>query len=327
MSFLDFRKKYKVPPTPNLREPSFEECIDAFINKYLFINNLNPDNDTIDYSAFISIFCDKEEDIGSNFKEQQKLMQLVKQQGYQTAPQISDDRIIFIHISGKDGLNEKKDLDMVKLYINCDRKNISLITNLIFQKIRIIVGTKLQLKCISEQYVDWCKEAENNSVIKNYQRNDKIVIYAENPHMAELIAEQINELRREHPELFSSEKTLPFIPKKYGFIGFVSKKSSDYARTPLGIASGSTYNDYISNLIFCCTISGFDKYFGIDSHSNRDNVEERMIKYAELYQNMTQTEKSVILRNIKEIFEQVSRDSNVQTSYFTPVESDAPVQE
>ena len=322
-----FKEKYKVTQLPNLREPSFEECVDEFIRNYYNISLLNPNKNDINYSTFIHMFCNEEEDIGSNYNEQEKLMDLVRKQGYTTAPQFSDDdRIIFIHIYRQDGFNENTNLDMVKLYINCDRKNISLLTNHILQKIRTTVGAKLYLKFISEQNSDCSEKPENNSFIKNYQRNDKIVIYAENPYNAEKIATKINELRSEHPELFSFDKTLPFIPKKYGFIGFASKKSTDFAQTPLGTAGGSTYNDYISDFLFFCIISGFDKYYGIDSLSNQDHLKERMIRYAKQYQTMGKSEKDIILCKIKEIFEQVSRENNVHTSYFTPVRKDDLVQ-
>ena len=80
-------------------------------------------------------------------------------------------------------------------------------------------------------------DTENESIIENYQRNEKIVIYAENHGVAVKIAEQINRIRSKKPELFSSTKTLPFIPKLHGFIGIAENVINKHTNTPLGEAS------------------------------------------------------------------------------------------
>ena len=77
------------------------------------------------------------------------------------------------------------------------------------------------------------------------QRNDKIVIYAENHSVAEKMAMRINELRVNRPELFHTDKIIPILPKKYGVLGIGNKRRGEYAKTPVGDATGDPYNDYL----------------------------------------------------------------------------------
>ena len=321
-SELSIRDKYKVKQVPNLREPSFEESIEEFINQYQIQDKMSPQNINNAYRAYRRMFCNQEEDMENNFENQQKLDKTVKKLGYEAGYQYHNGKASFRHISGKIGLDEYKNRDMEKIYINCERKNIALLAKEVFLGIKDIVGDKMQMKFVSEQILEEDRKKEEQRIIKNYQRNEKIVIYAENHEIAERIAQRINEIRSRNPELFSSQKTLPFIPKKLGIMGIVSKRQTDFARTPVGIAAGKTYNDYISDLIYKCIITGFDEELELDSQAHQDNLEERMSTYANIYQDMEEGQKARIMRNIKRTFEQVCRESNVNTVYSSRMQSE-----
>lgn len=196
-----------------VKEPTLEGCIKEFIKQYSIQEKYEPKRLDKSYKAFVGMFC-KEEEKGNNLKNQIKLKEHVRKQGYQIVSQRSKNRTVFMHIIGKIGIDEKKDHEVEKLYINCDRKDIASLTEAIFDEIRDIAGDKLQMKCISEQFIEEDIEAEKRKPIKNYQRNDKIVIYALNHAMAETIAQRINELRVRNPNLFSTTKTIPLLPKK-----------------------------------------------------------------------------------------------------------------
>ena len=314
---VSFRDKYRVNQLPTLREPSFEECVDEFIKQYNFQNEVNPDRYGKAYRAFRRMFCDEEEYIGNNFKEQEKLIEKIegktkrktKDKKYSIASQASNGRRSFIHISGEKGLDEFEDLNLEKIYINCERKNIALLAGIIFDSVKVILGDRLQMKFLAEQ------DPEKETETKNYQRNEKIVLYVENHEIALRIAEVINGIRSKRPELFSSKKTLPFLSKKFGIVGIDGKRKSNLVVTPAGKAGGSTYNDYISDIFEKCIIAGFDEDIGTDWQENTDDLEERMGTYAEIYQDMDESQRAIIMRNIRRIFGQVSKEYNINTVY------------
>ena len=311
-------KKYAVKLAENPKEPTLEECIDEFVKQYLVQENFNSKSKNKAYNAFTLMFCAQEEEMENNLTNQMRLKAFVQKNGYNTTPQISNDRIVFMHIAGKTGIDEKKDHDVEKLYINCERKNIALLTAAIFNQIRDVAGDKLQMKCISEQYLEDFKQAEAQKKIKNYQRNDKIVIYAENHAKAEIIAEKINSLRLKNPHLFSTTKTSPLLPKKCGFIGTAKNEMSFHAKTPLGHASGSTYNDFLSDIMFQSVIAGFDDNISGTSNGHDLTPEERMSEYASIYNEMILEQKNAIINKSKDIFLQICRENNVNT-IFTPI--------
>ena len=309
MSFLN-RLKYKTMPI--IREPSFEECIDEFIKQYNVQETFNGMSRDKVYNAFIRMFCDKEEPEGNNFANQKKLIKLARKSGYETGYQMSNGRCVFINIFSEEGVNRYKDKEMQKIYVNCDRKNIANVAAIIFDNIKEIVGDKMQMKFAGEQILQEGIEKEKESKIKNYQRNDKIVICAENEEVAQKITEKINEIRKQKPEIFSSKKLLPFLPKKHGIMGISSEKNYRCAQTPLGIATGETYNDYISNVLYKCIISGFDTSLRT---KRTQTLEERMKNYTKMYNNMTPEQKASVIYNIKKIFENVCMRNNVNTVY------------
>ena len=171
---------------------------------------------------------------------------------------------------------------------------------------------KMQMKFAGEQILQEGVVKEKEAKIKTYQRNDKIVIYAENEEVAQKITEKINEIRKQKSEIFSSKKLLPFLPKRHGIMGISSKKNNEYAQTPLGIATGETYNEYIANVLYRCIISGFDTSLRT---KKTQTLEERMKNYTKMYNNMSPEQKASVIYNIKKIFENVCMKSNVNTVY------------
>ena len=310
----DFKNnlQYDVKKNPTLIEPDFKECVEEYIKQYAIQEEIKSKAKI--YHSFIRMFCDNEESSGNNKKNQEKLNDKIKKSGYQTAFQMSGNRCIYMYISGEKGLDEYKNRDMEKIYLNCERKNIALLTSKIFDEIKGITGDKLQMKCISEQFLKEGEKQEENAKIKNYQRNEKIVIYAENHEMAEKIAEKINQIRINNPELFSGNKTLPFMQKKYGVMGIGVKKIYEYAKTPLGEVTGKTYNEYIANLLYTCIIAGFDKEMGVDEN-NKESLEERMGIYSKLYSKMSTEQKASVMGNIKKTYEEVTKENNISTVY------------
>lgn len=323
----EFRKGYAAQVVESPKEPTLEECIEEFIAQYAIQEEINPNSYNISYNAFKRMFCSEEEEIGENDKNQTKLMELIRKRGDHTTPQISKDRVAFMHISGEIGIDENKDRDVEKIYLNCDRKNIALLTGAIYREICDITGDKLQMKFVSEQCYDFLEGAnEEDKIVKNYQRNDRIVIYAENHAKAEQISEKINELRRSNPQLFSTTKTLPLLPKKFGFIGIGKEKRGVAVKTPLGITAGATYNDLLAEVMFNSVVSGFDiEMSGMvlsQDTGEKTPQSERMRQYAEVFDKMSPEQKNRIISNSRDVFLQVCRENNVHTVYTPEVGRD-----
>lgn len=316
--------KYAVKLVGNPKEPTLEECIDEFIKQYLIQERDNPKRSGKAYRAFRGMFCTQEE-MGNNDKNQIRLKEFVRRQGYSIAHQFSNGRIAYMHISGKDGIDEKRDKEAEKLYINCDRKNIAVLTGAIFNKIRDIAGDKLQMKCISEQYMEEHIEEEERNAIKNYQRNDKIVIYAEDSIKAQKMAEKINELRTENPELFTAIKSTPILQKKLGFIGTAKNTMHFQAKTPSGYATGRTYNDFLSDVMLQSVVSAFDNELTGTSSGHDSYIEERMSQYVSLYPQMIPEQRNDIISKSKLAFLQICQENRINTTYraFTEKQQDS----
>ncbi|MBR3002535.1 MAG: hypothetical protein IKF38_03095 [Clostridia bacterium] len=315
----NFRQKYKVSQPELPKEPSLESCFEEYIKQYILQEKLKSDSSvqSKSYRAFRRMFCGNEESVGNNLKNQFKLEEKLRKQGYILGSQADKEgRVVFKHIMGNIGVEDNKMKQPTeKLYINCDRENIALLTGEIVQAIKGVVGEKLQLKFVSEQQISQFIENEEKSTIKNYQRNDKIVIYAENHAKAEIISDLINQLRMKKPQLFSKTKVNPLLPKKYGFIGMAREKARDCAKFPSGVAKGVTYNDYMADIMYNSIASGFDKYFEVDYNNCEENIEERMNQYMPAFLDMMEEQKEAILKECKQIFLEVCTKDKVNTIY------------
>ena len=281
----EFRKKYRVDQTNIPVEPSLESCFKEYIEQYLLQEEIKPGASMADksYRAFRRMFCSDEEEIGKNSKNQEDLDNKIRKPG-----------------------RDK--------YINCDRKNIAQLTGKIIEGIRGIAGDRLTIKYINEPDIKEYKENEAKSQIKNYQRNEKIVIYAENHEKAEMMADAINQIRLENPKLFSRKKIIPLLPKKYGFIGIGKEQPGQHARFPSGIASGKTINDYMADMMLNSVISAFDDYFDQDANISEESNEERLKQYMEVFPQMGDCQQEIIGR-CENIFMDVCSKSKVNTVY------------
>lgn len=304
----DFRKSLYVGNEEMFKQHSLEQCIDEFIKQYNIQEIYNPDGSNKKYKAFTRMFCEEEE-MGDNLKNQLRLVKLAKKYGFQTANQISNDRLVYLHIMGNKGVEEINP-KMEKIYINCQRKDISTLTAAIFKQIKDLTGDKLQMKCVAEQILDLGQD-EETKYLKNYQRNDKIVIYAENHNMAEKICESINMLKNNNPKLFNGIKEIPLLKKENGFMVCANKKYGEYVETPVGIASGNTYNDYISDILYQSVIAGFDNELNV--FGKNYELSERMREYSRVYPEMSDEQKTSIISNCKKIFEEVCKEANIKT--------------
>lgn len=292
------------------KQPSLEDCIDEFIKQYRIQEEYNPNGSKKAYHAYSRMFCG-EEKAGDNVKNQKRLIKLVKKNGCNTNYQTSNNRMVFMHISGKEGIDEYKDSKMEKIYINCDRSDISIVTAAIFKQIKDIAGDKLQMKCVSEQLINGYGLDEDTKEIKNYQRNDRIVIYTENHEKTEEICNAISLLKHNNPKIFKGIKSIPILQNKDGFM-LVADKSHDnlHVKTPIGDASGATFNDYVSDILYQSVIAAFDQELMVDSDSY--NLKERMAEYARIYPEMVEEQKKRILDNSLEIFKNVCKDANIE---------------
>ena len=159
-----------------VKEPSLEECIEEFINQYSTQQEIyGQDRTDKVYKAFITMFCNNKEEEGNNFENQKDLKKDVRKAGYYISNQISNDIMVFMHITVENSIDKYKNNGIEKLYINCARKDIASLTDAIFHQIHPDLKDKLQMKCISEQFLKEGIESEQNRQFKNYQRNDKIV--------------------------------------------------------------------------------------------------------------------------------------------------------
>ena len=157
-------------------------------------------------------------------------------------------------------------------------------------------------------------------MLQNYQRNDKIVIYAENDIKSEIIAEKINQLRTKNPHLFSENKCIPLLDKKNGFIGYGKEKIGNYVQTPVGIACGRTNNEYMADILFSSIVAGFDENISGTSSGHEIGPTKRMSEYLKIYDEMLPEQKNNIINRSKEIFLQICREGNISTIY-TPIKN------
>ena len=289
---------------------TLEECIEEFFKQYSLQDKYNPNGSKKAYKAYSRLFCE-EEKIGDNLKNQKRLEKLVKKNACNVNYQISNNRLVFMHISGQEGIDEYKDLDMQKIYINCKREDISILTAAIFKQIKGIAGDKLQMKCISEQKVSGYGDDEEYKELKNYQRNDRIVIYAENREKAAKMCDAISLLKRNNPKIFKGIKKIPILPNQDGFMVVTSKKDNQYVQTPIGTASGVTYNDYVSDVLYNSAILACDKEFGIDSNDDY-SLRERMSEYARIFPEIEDEQKKRIILNCKKIFKELCKEGNIE---------------
>lgn len=301
-----------------LKEPSLEECIKEFIEQYgkvLKEDSIQPKNRS--YAAFERMFCGEEERAGKNEINQKKLMNYVsKNKNLRTDFQQSNNRTVFLHIQGDEGINTKEDTEMEKIYLNCKRENIALLAKGILNKIEKPCGNKLQMKYVAEQIFDEDKRTELSKEIKNYQRNDKIVIYSKDSNMTNTITEKINELKKEKPNLFSEDKYLPMMPKKYGFIGVVGNNKFESIDTYMGTITGETYNEYMSNIMSNSILIGFDKTIGVDKDIKSTN--EQLATCVEKFNKLNEKGKKEVIENSGKMFKKICAVKNIDTVY-TPV--------
>lgn len=306
----EFKKNLYVGNVETLRQPSLEECIEEFIKQYSIQEEYNPKGSRKAYKAYSRMFCE-EEDAGDNFKNQERLKNLVKKNGCNTNYQVSNNRIVYMHISGENGLDQYKDTDIEKIYINCARKDISVITAAIFKEIKEIAKDKLQMKCVSEQIINNYGVDEEYKELKNYQRNDRIVIYAEDHEMAEKMCNAISLLKQNNPKLFKGVKGIPILPNRDGFMVVDEKKSGQSVQTPVGTASGDTFNAYVSDILYESVISGFDKEFEIPKDDS-SSLSERMAEYSRIFPEINEEQKNKIILECANIFKSVCKDANIE---------------
>lgn len=305
--------QYRIGQIPTIKEPSLQECIEEFIRQYRIQDKFDKSTSDKKYGAFMRMFCSESEPQENNSINQDELKRFVRENGYYTYSQMHDEKVIFTHIYGEER-DSIKGPDTKKIYINCDRKNIAILSKLIFSQIKDIVGDELQMKFISEQIIPDEIIRDETSEIKNHQRNDKIVIYAKNESVAQLMAEKINQIRAIHPELFSAKKTLPFLPKKYGMMAITSDKNL-FAKTPLGNVIGSTRNDFMSEVLFQSIIVGFERYSRTDPARETRSYGERISQYLDVYTHMNDKYKVIALNTMAETFMQICKENKIDTVY------------
>lgn len=258
-----YRQQHRLKKQPIVeveQEESLEECIEEFIYRYRQQIQNGEDND-VSYKAFTRMFYGEREDVEDNEKFQQKLKDKIhKSKKYRIDGQYtSKGKPIFYHISKTTPESERitdKNENMNKIYLNCERKDIARLTGEILKKIDKIDKCAFKMKFLAES-----DEMEKS---KRYQRNDKIVIYTDNEIDKERIISSIIELKRSKPELFSSKKRIPLMPKINGFIGCV-KQGKNTINTPLyDYVPADTYNSKLAKMMEHCMISSIIDVFSRD---------------------------------------------------------------
>lgn len=307
----EFKKSIFVGDVSITKQPSLQECVNEFIKQYNIQQKYEKSESGKVYHAYSRMFCG-EEKIGDNFKNQMRLKKLVKKNNFRTDYQTSNDRMVFMHIAGEDGIDEFNEPDMEKIYINCERSYVSIITAAIFKQIKDIAGDKLQMKCVSEQFGDMGLDEEEKEV-KNYQRNDKIVIYTENHEKTEEICNAISLLKRDNPKIFKGIKSIPILENQDGFMVVADKKYSDlHAKTPIGDASGRTFNDFVSDILYRSVIYAFDKELMIDSNDESYRLSEKMAEYSRIYPEMEEEQRRKILLDASDTFRCVCKEAGIK---------------
>lgn len=288
---------------PILQEPSLNECFYEFMRQYQIQEKRNNGYKRNAYNAFIRMFSEYEEEADNNLKYQKKLNSWLSHHNgeYSSTFQLSHGKPLYFHIMGRDGIDEYKDRDMTKLYINCKRNNIAELSTEILKRTGKIAGNKFQMKFLYD---------ENDTDANKYTRNDKIVVYAENYSIAKKMAESIHQIENEKPKLFSNEKKLPFIPKMYGNIGISNYKHSRYSvPTPIGYINGLTYNDYMSKVVYYSIILSFDKYF--KNQMTNISMQNRAKNYIDTFFKMPQIQQNRMLNEFSNTFKNICKVENI----------------
>lgn len=297
-----------------IHEKTIEECIEEFIIKYDEQVKRGTKKRDCAYKAFTRLFSDKNEDINNNLKNQEKLKELIltkrKYEKYNIIPQINNGHISFFHITEPDTENIKNENPNIeRIYVNCERKNIANLTKAILDKIDKIEGCPVRMKFVAEDQTN------------NYERNDKIVIYAETGIAKERIINAVKELKSEQPKLFSGGKQLPIIPKIDGFIGHVKQGDTNSIATPLQDQGkgGRTYHDKVSQIMEDSITYSIRKValkdpvlkLALQQHSD----EYKLADHLNIYHSMSEEQIDEVTGQAKAQFIEFCQKSNVPISY------------
>lgn len=267
-----FRKSHMTGSTiyTDGTKESLDDCILEYISQYKRQLESGESNN-VSYKAFTRMFYEGQEEVGKNAGNQEKLKDKIgRNKKYRIDGQYSSKgKPIFYHISQNSIEGQRitdKDENMWKIYLNCERKDISRLTGELLKRLDKISNCAFRMKFIAES-----GEMQKS---KRYQRNDKIVIYTQDSIDKERIINCITELKRQKPQLFSNRKKLPLMPKVNGFIGCV-KQGKRAVSTPLYEVRGAdTYNSKLATIMEDCMI------FSIREISARD---ERIVREMEGY--------------------------------------------
>lgn len=295
-AFLDKNRIQTIPPP---KDPTLEACIDEFIKQYAihepFKKSKMHSAYSVAYDSFVSMFCEEEPeedelDHKKNSDNQLELIKHVEENNFYSSYQFSDRGAAFVRFFDADFPFKKgTDNNIEKLYINCPRKDISKLTKIIFDTLHSMqedeILSRFEIKCVSEQYEEF-KQLTNNdspSATELYQRNDKIVIYAENHDDCIKIADAINRLQSQYPKLFIEIKPLPLLPKANGFVSVAPNIDYKTITTPVGKIYAETYHDLLSKIMVNSIVAGFDSYHGIGPYTKNTPVMDKMHQYVDEY--------------------------------------------
>jgi len=245
------RNREQVAIDEDMNKETIEEIILEYIFQYQKQIQMGTVKD-VSYRAFTRMFYEGQEEVGGNLENQNKLKQKIhKVSKYRVDGQYSSDGTpIFYHISQNTPEGQRitdKDEKIYKIYLNCERKDISRLAGEILKKLDKIDDCAFRMKFIAE--------SQMSEKSKRYQRNDKIVIYTAKEIDKERIIASLIELKRNKPELFSSRKKLPLMPKINGFIGCINQ-GRNIVTTPLYESKyADTYNSKLATIMEDCMIS------------------------------------------------------------------------
>lgn len=294
-----FLKKNRLVTVAPPNDPTLEACIDEFIKQYAihepFKKSQMHSAYNVAYDSFVSMFSEEEPeedelDHKKNSDNQLDLIKHVHEKNFHSSYQFSDKGAAFVRFLDADFPFEKgKDNNIEKLYINCPRKDISKLTKIVFDTLHSMQEaetlSRFEIKCVSEQYAEFEQLTDyyGPSATELYQRNDKIVIYAENHDDCIKIADAINRLQSQYPKLFIEIKPVPLLPKANGFVSVAPDVDYKVVDTPVGKIHAKTYHDLLSKIMVDSIVAGFDSYHGIGPYTKNTPVMDKMHQYVDEY--------------------------------------------
>lgn len=175
-----------------------ENALDQYFECYNEILDEGKNSTNTSYEALTKINAQPQGNIGENRAKENLLLNNIYNTGkYRVQTQMSEATPAYYHIKSQ-GYQMPDFRNMIRLYINCDNKNVAEIAQ---NLLRLNENPNFYLKI------------DTSDSLEQHKRSEKIVIYAQDSDV-EYTLQLVQYLKSIRPDLFeNSEKNNPFMPQ------------------------------------------------------------------------------------------------------------------